>query len=340
MMSLRCLKTLVAPGLAVWTAAVVACAVRQPIRLDPFYQSFLEKARLIMTDEEIEFFVHLPDADSRAVFVEDFWKMRDPNPATPENENRLEFERRIKFANEWFGVLNQIRRMPAPPELHLDRGWKTDRGMAYIVMGPPDLISQAESGGIMEPAAPDDGYLLGKAAAWYYTRFRAQLTFQIFRPRENGLEGSSPEEFYLPASQSRMQSMTANGLEQAKEEWIYRDQPGGLGVPLRFTAGYRRGALEIAIPIKSVRFKEGENRSLSVAFEVEVRIYRDSRKVDTLSHRKEFVFPEKEAENLRQLELRIPYESAEKGSYLFEVIVKSDDPSILSRRRQTVRARL
>ena len=71
-MNRRRLITLVAPGLAVWTAVVVACAVQQPLRLDPFFQSFLEKTRYLMTDEEIEFFVHLPDAASKELFIEDF----------------------------------------------------------------------------------------------------------------------------------------------------------------------------------------------------------------------------------------------------------------------------
>jgi GWxTD domain-containing protein len=320
MMNRRRLMTLMASGLAVWTAAFVACAVRQPIQLDPFFQSFLEKTRYLMTDEEIEFFVHLPDAASKELFIEDFWKLRDPNPATPENENKLEFERRIQFANEWFGVLNQTRRTPAPPKFHLNRGWRTDRGLAYLVLGPPDLVSMPDSFQTREPVNPDDGYRLGKAFVWYYLRFRAPLYFGGPLSMELSASSLTESELAQPLSASRGITLSPDDLERAKEEWISRDQPGGLGEPLRFTARYRRKALELEIPIKSVRFKEREDRSLFAAFE--------------------FLFPEKEAENLRQLEIRIPYEPAEKGSYFFEVIVQSDDPSILSRRRQTVWARL
>ena len=80
-----------------------ACASgKQKINQDPYYESFFEKARLIMTKEEIEIYKQLPDLKSKEEFIDEFWKKRDPFPETPENENKIEFERRIAYANRWF----------------------------------------------------------------------------------------------------------------------------------------------------------------------------------------------------------------------------------------------
>ena len=97
--------------------------------LDPQSQDFYDYARLIMTREEIDIFRHLPDPDSRAEFIGDFWHKRDPDPGTEINEFRDEFFRRIEEANRFF-------RSEGIP------GWKTDRGRIYIFLGQPDRIEQ------------------------------------------------------------------------------------------------------------------------------------------------------------------------------------------------------
>jgi len=66
---------------------------------DPFYESFYEKARLIMTKVETDIYDHLTDKEEKEAFIEDFWKMRDPYPDTAENEFKVEFDRRIAVAN-------------------------------------------------------------------------------------------------------------------------------------------------------------------------------------------------------------------------------------------------
>jgi GWxTD domain-containing protein len=55
-----------------------------------------------------------------------FWEQRDPTPATPENELRSEFRRRVRFAMQHFSVSKRDR-----------QGWETDRGRIYITHGPP-----------------------------------------------------------------------------------------------------------------------------------------------------------------------------------------------------------
>src|SRR4030042_1756735 len=53
---------------------------------DPDMKDFYEKARLIMTGEESKIWKSLPDNASREEFIEEFWKIRDPDPATDETK--------------------------------------------------------------------------------------------------------------------------------------------------------------------------------------------------------------------------------------------------------------
>src|SRR4030043_1512242 len=78
----------------------------------------------IITSREKDVFLSLPTESDRGQFIETFWKKRDPNPQTPENEFKLEYYRRIALANKIFGVGG----IP---------GWRTDRGRFYILLGPP-----------------------------------------------------------------------------------------------------------------------------------------------------------------------------------------------------------
>ncbi|MCX7974271.1 MAG: GWxTD domain-containing protein [Candidatus Aminicenantes bacterium] len=88
----------------------------------------------IITPAEKEIFLNLPNEIERGKFIENFWKKRDPNPETPENEFKLAYYRRIAFANKFFGYGG----IP---------GWKTDRGRVFILLGPPNEIQHDYSYG-------------------------------------------------------------------------------------------------------------------------------------------------------------------------------------------------
>jgi len=87
----------------------------------------------IITDEEKKAFKALQTDEERENFIENFWRRRDPNPDTEENEFREEYYERIAYANEHF--------TSGTP------GWKSDRGRIYIAWGKPDSIESHPSGG-------------------------------------------------------------------------------------------------------------------------------------------------------------------------------------------------
>jgi GWxTD domain-containing protein len=115
-----------------WLAAlgILLLWVRPPLGADrpqkrpaPQYAEFLSQVRYLISPEERKAFLSLPDAQ-KLQFIEDFWRKRDPDPATPTNEFKEEYLQRIRQANETFIGESQP-------------GWLTDRGRVYILYGPP-----------------------------------------------------------------------------------------------------------------------------------------------------------------------------------------------------------
>src|SRR5947208_4861712 len=112
--------------------------------LNKAYKDWLEKdVAYIITDEERKAFKKLQTDDERERFIEEFWRRRDPDPDTNENEYREEYYERIAYANEHYAS-----GIP---------GWKTDRGRIYIVYGKPDEIESHPSGGAYQRESYEGG---------------------------------------------------------------------------------------------------------------------------------------------------------------------------------------
>lgn len=95
-----------------------------------------EDVPYIITPAERDAFRKLKTNDEREKFIETFWRNRDPDPETEENEYREAYYARIAYANENFSS-----GIP---------GWKTDRGRIYITWGKPDSVEAHPSGGSYE----------------------------------------------------------------------------------------------------------------------------------------------------------------------------------------------
>src|SRR5438128_345171 len=98
------------------------------------YKDWLEKdVAYIITDEERKAFKKMQTDNERERFIEEFWRRRDTDPDTDENEYREEYYERIAYANEHYAS-----GIP---------GWKTDRGRIWIMWGKPDETESHPSGG-------------------------------------------------------------------------------------------------------------------------------------------------------------------------------------------------
>jgi GWxTD domain-containing protein len=98
------------------------------------YRDWIDKdVAFIITPQERDAFKKLKTNEEREQFIDIFWRRRDPDPDTDENEYREEYYERIAYANEHFSS-----GIP---------GWKTDRGRIYIMYGKPDEKETHPMGG-------------------------------------------------------------------------------------------------------------------------------------------------------------------------------------------------
>ncbi|MBZ0200226.1 MAG: GWxTD domain-containing protein [Ignavibacteriaceae bacterium] len=82
----------------------------------------------IAKEEEIDKIEEAINRDEKIKAYLDFWKTKDPTPQTEDNPIFDEYYRRVAYANEKFS--------------HYTEGWKTDRGMVFIILGPPDNVDR------------------------------------------------------------------------------------------------------------------------------------------------------------------------------------------------------
>ncbi len=120
-----------------------------------YYGQWLKKdIAYIITPEEKSVFLRLQTDEERDQFIEQFWKRRDPDPTTPDNEYKEEHYRRIQYANDVFAA-----GIP---------GWMTDRGRMYIKYGKPDRIETHPAGGPYDRPSHEGG---GRTSTFPFERW-------------------------------------------------------------------------------------------------------------------------------------------------------------------------
>ncbi|MCU0235686.1 MAG: GWxTD domain-containing protein [Acidobacteria bacterium] len=275
-------------ALALLLALAASCgAGSRAIERDPYFESFYEKTRLIMTDEEVQIYKHLADAGAREEFIEEFWQKRDPLPDTAENEARDEFARRIAYANRWFRENRSA-----------GRGWDTPRGRILIQLGEPDnrylndMINDPNVKGIER---------------WVYYAYQLELVFVDSAGFGEYKLRSWPPELLSAIDHARFAVNPATG--------------GAKGSVLTFQAGYRDGRISIAVPLKRVRFSESAE-TIQADFRVTVYVYRDYAKVDTRVLDQRLQFPRQGLPGGKNVDFSLPLPLTAKGRYFLDVILQ------------------
>ena len=125
--------------LATAATCAILMAARPPADYDAPGKRWREgPARYLLTREESLAYRKLKTTEERRLFIQTFWAKRDPDPATPENEYRSLFHRRVAEADRSF------TESTTP-------GWKTDRGKVYILLGPPDETDATRGPNSIQP---------------------------------------------------------------------------------------------------------------------------------------------------------------------------------------------
>ncbi len=112
----------------------------------------IEQVRYIATKEEWRRLSKTKGNQRQQAFL-DFWRRRDPTPGTETNEAMDEHYGRVEYANQHFSGMQRP-------------GWRTDMGVVYIILGPPDDVER-------------NAYPRGSKPyeIWYYYRLNRQFLF-------------------------------------------------------------------------------------------------------------------------------------------------------------------
>jgi len=95
------------------------------------YEKWVEEEVVyIITPMERDVFLSFQKDRDRDLFIRAFWKQRDPNKDTPDNEYKIEHYERLNYANKYFGRATTRS------------GCLTDRGRIYIILGAPQDIDR------------------------------------------------------------------------------------------------------------------------------------------------------------------------------------------------------
>ena len=88
----------------------------------------VEQMVYIATPDELNYIQGAQSQDDKLKRFLGYWKAKDPSPNNEENEMFTEYYRRVKFANDNFSSYRE--------------GWKSDRGMVFIILGAPNNVDR------------------------------------------------------------------------------------------------------------------------------------------------------------------------------------------------------
>ncbi len=282
--------------LCVFVFGMMNCGSAKKISLDPESSDFYDTAYLIMTKEEKNIFHHLPDADSRKGFIQDFWSKRDSDPDTEENEFKEEFFGRIEYANQHF-------KGEGPP------GWKTDRGRIYIYLGPPDRTDETFTD-------PQTGRALkGSWLIWIYYRYNLGV---IFIDNGTGTFKINPMPYEMGGG---LIGNLTEAIEMAKLGVSFLESKGSVKY-MDFDFQFDKATKEIVISlsVKSLEFL-AEEGLLKADFDFDFHVYeKDGSKSDRFKREESFAEPEDSVLEMKNIVFRFPY-NLKPGKYYVDVII-------------------
>jgi GWxTD domain-containing protein len=151
-----------------------------PKDLPENYRKWLqEEVVYIITPKEKDVFLQLETDREREIFIEAFWKQRDPDPLTPENEFKVEHYKRFAYANQYLG-----KEGPGA-------GWRSDMGRLHIILGQPQQIDRFENLTEIYPTVIwfyDGMAKYGLPNSFYIMFFKPSGTgeYEIYSPVQDG----------------------------------------------------------------------------------------------------------------------------------------------------------
>ena len=172
--------------------------------------------RWIMTGDEKREWEDLKDPQPRVEFVERFWASRAELTSAQGRPFREEYERRVAFADSYLGQGGEVR------------GSLTDRGMVFILLGPPSSASRRL--GSKDHFSPDGDSvptIAKNPGTPMYTGTAGAVHSSITVDAVKESDGSTSHIW----NQLELPALGAEDNGEILEIWHYRgdDLPGGVG---------------------------------------------------------------------------------------------------------------
>ncbi len=156
--------------------------------LDKKYQDFYRMVYWISTKKERKTFLKLKNNSERDNFIKDFWKCRDLNPKTPENEYKKAYELNFLYVQKYFSIKG------------VRPGWLTDRGRIFLILGKPASVSRNPLPSVHYPTEVWTYYgnpslgLPPKFVLYFIDKSGSGL-YKLYSPSRNRNRGSSSSMF-------------------------------------------------------------------------------------------------------------------------------------------------
>ncbi len=221
-------------------------------------RDFISKVRYIIKKHEKKAYYNLTTAEEREDFVEDFWKKRDPDPSTEENEYKEEYYDLIEQANHLFKDEKK-------------QGWLTDRGRVYILLGPPEM--RRFRPGRIQSLGGQGSYLDKPHEMWYYGYYPILFVDRL----ENGAFDLMPFSAQHIATILR----TANDWKPK----IGKSEK----VPLDFRLAVKKGKkgkfdVRVKVPYDGILFQQDDKGSFFAVLTLRVGVFDpDNKKIQDFS---------------------------------------------------------
>ena len=87
------------------------------------------KSKYVASETEIDKYKRITTLDGKREFMFEFWKAKDENSSTPENEFYHQYIQRVELCNDRYTSMGKA-------------GWKTDRGRIFLLYGDPTEIER------------------------------------------------------------------------------------------------------------------------------------------------------------------------------------------------------
>ena len=188
-------RTVLLLGCVLPSAFSVSCKTAGLVNaLDKDSRAFFSQVRYIISREEEKTFLGLPPAE-RGTFIEAFWKRRDPDPGTENNEFKDEYLGRIAAANKLFRGGGK-------------EGFIQDRGRILVLLGPPNERDTEPVGRYSGARAYETWtYMIPYQIRLSFVDFSGDGEYTLVRPDTRALQ-------LINNAQTRLQSAEMSGADR------------------------------------------------------------------------------------------------------------------------------